>query len=890
MQHDPPALPPGDLPRSTCVSNPLGEPSVVSRTSSAGPRTSKGILRDTSSLTGASRKVSVRFNETRPQIETIQESPISRGHSAAQDLELGKDADKFHLASLSDLPVGESSSSSDDAEERMVQESDPNHKARRTARRCCSRFCCLTMKPKKKKDNKPSAKRKKALDRKGDYIYKTILVCDSRWRQFANDIRNLNKHRTRAATLKDVLVCKNLASPQEMKVIEAQTGQTWEDLPRIKNMLVWRRSALRAATIAMFGFVCVFTTRSMWNMEIAWVKITQDPMVLGYDNWVASELQKAGLSPGEQTTTAPPEGGASVVADVVQEQPAGGASADSQPEGPDISFTRYFLEAIQESHRVMTAYAKFIEACAGLIFSCGMICALYTIQRAMMSWTHSDSRKWVVASWLIWTGSPWIAALLPPRLFMTDSAAAMDEVFAHLRVDVNAQLTYLNSFKQAQDACYDADLRFVNTAQGMQTTAENVCKVTDKYLPPTIWVPGTTYYNLFTWRKVETQGVHTTCANAKSLAESGQVEEARAAIEEVCAEIRTKREFLVEVAEDGFTDFLLSRIKAVIQVAVTINLAIRDFCKQLPAALSIAPGFMQGALLMKMMVPQSGTPGLFIFLLPWMFAPLMWALYSLALQVIGDQFLFVGLSCGVLGPFAYVIIGGIYRLDIPMRDHMVERCVDDVQKVHSKLGLVGRVCLLIAVVRLLISIHYHTELPWLKWASFLPTNVQHSYWTEQEREIVGSLWTWEGFFTSRQVWSILGCVFTMIAARYYLSILASFDMMCNNLVEQHLQEQALRTMIEKEAKLKGKRRSIRPPQDPEKLAKELFERVEALCKLPTTIRASSKSTTEWVKAKVRGMTSNFRLQKEPKNGSRDDVQREMQREISTATAASMHLR
>ena len=62
-----------------------------------------------------------------------------------------------------------------------------------------------------------------------------------------------------------------------------------------------------------------------------------------------------------------------------------------------------------------------------------------------------------------------------------------------------------------------------------------------------------------------------------------------------------------------------------------------------PSAVSMAPGLIRGALKIKTLVPQSSLPGIFILMLPWLFCPLVWAVYNLVFQLVGDVVLLLGL-------------------------------------------------------------------------------------------------------------------------------------------------------------------------------------------------------------------------------------------------------
>ena len=67
----------------------------------------------------------------------------------------------------------------------------------------------------------------------------------------------------------------------------------------------------------------------------------------------------------------------------------------------------------------------------------------------------------------------------------------------------------------------------------------------------------------------------------------------------------------------------------------------------LPAALSIGPGLMIGSLRAKTMVPQAASAGMFVVLLPWLYAPVVWCIFNFGFQV-RHVFVFVLLSTNIL--------------------------------------------------------------------------------------------------------------------------------------------------------------------------------------------------------------------------------------------------
>ena len=73
---------------------------------------------------------------------------------------------------------------------------------------------------------------------------------------------------------------------------------------------------------------------------------------------------------------------------------------------------------------------------------------------------------------------------------------------------------------------------------------------------------------------------------------------------------------------------MMKRLQAPVELGIGLKHALMGFKIMIPAAVAIAPGLMKGALAVKMLVPQSSLPGVFVVLLPWLYCPIMWCLYS----------------------------------------------------------------------------------------------------------------------------------------------------------------------------------------------------------------------------------------------------------------------
>jgi hypothetical protein len=88
---------------------------------------------------------------------------------------------------------------------------------------------------------------------------------------------------------------------------------------------------------------------------------------------------------------------------------------------------------------------------------------------------------------------------------------------------------------------------------------------------------------------------------------------------------------------------MIDKTKIPVELFIGISHALNGFKIMVPAAIAIAPGLVKGALNVKMLVPQSSLPGVFIVVLPWLYCPIVWCLYNFAFQLIGNWMVLVGL-------------------------------------------------------------------------------------------------------------------------------------------------------------------------------------------------------------------------------------------------------
>ena len=130
-----------------------------------------------------------------------------------------------------------------------------------------------------------------------------------------------------------------------------------------------------------------------------------------------------------------------------------------------------------------------------------------------------------------------------------------------------------------------------------------------------------------------------------------------------------------------------------VEIYVGLLYGLRGFKIMLPAALSLGPGMVEGALNVKLIVPQSSLPGFIVTLLPWMYCPLMWCIYNFAAQALNSVWMLIGLVMLAYFPMAFVIVGNSKEISKPMTDEEAYKVTGQIKQASSMLMLLGLICI-----------------------------------------------------------------------------------------------------------------------------------------------------------------------------------------------------
>lgn len=102
---------------------------------------------------------------------------------------------------------------------------------------------------------------------------------------------------------------------------------------------------------------------------------------------------------------------------------------------------------------------------------------------------------------------------------------------------------------------------------------------------------------------------------------------------------------------------LIEQMRGYVELTIGLAHALMSFQIMVPAAISLAPGLIRGAMRAKTLVPQSSIPGMFILMLPWLYCPLVWCMYNIIFQLLGNLIMLMGLLLLAYGPMTYFVLG-----------------------------------------------------------------------------------------------------------------------------------------------------------------------------------------------------------------------------------------
>ena len=341
-----------------------------------------------------------------------------------------------------------------------------------------------------------------------------------------------------------------------------------------------------------------------------------------------------------------------------------------------------------------------------------------------------------------------------------------------------------------QVGCEDANLltdvcdcRCANTAFADQGNAKNS---TDRCLDGYIerYVPKFNYgpiiLPVYGDLKISTYSIHYRCGQGRGYLFEEKYVKALEATKKACEEYKKIQNS--ESSERDRIGELVSNALLVVKHAASLGSsrshAVSMAVLLLPSALSLGPGLTLGALKSKVLVPQASTSGMFVILIPWLYAPVLWCLFNFAFQYGGNAYILPGFLLLSFTPMIYFIVGSYYQAPRPMTGKLVVRLYKVTFRLATLCSIVGFFVSLGGV----IYAYYGNGTGALTWTR---NKIDHLY----DGKLENGEWEWRNLYT------ILPPIANFVH-KYCFTLLVAVDFIMYTCIQQRVYELYLEEGVE----------------------------------------------------------------------------------------------
>jgi len=129
-------------------------------------------------------------------------------------------------------------------------------------------------------------------------------------------------------------------------------------------------------------------------------------------------------------------------------------------------------------------------------------------------------------------------------------------------------------------------------------------------------------------------------------------------------------------------------LQLVMEIMYGAVLGIQNVPMLIPAVLSMVTGMLKASLAVKVLVPGSSLPGVFIIVLPLITTPIFWAVFNVIFQIVGGLDLLVGLMLLAFLPCLNTFVGTWKQVARPMNDAQIADYSITMNRISSILSLV----------------------------------------------------------------------------------------------------------------------------------------------------------------------------------------------------------
>jgi len=442
------------------------------------------------------------------------------------------------------------------------------------------------------------------------------------------------------------------------------------------------------------------------------------------------------------------------------------------------SFMEYSEAVILETRRRASIQAEAVQNFEDAIIALLSMAALLCTLLASRYWCNiARSQKLTLYAWGCMVVAPFIGSMVPARQFV--NFANSDDLMVAYTHSVYLQFQVDNRMNDLVDSCGDLREGGLGHVENGKQKFGKICGWVGKLPRGSIKFPRS-WRVWDDWINVPTEPAHESCEKGQDAIEKGDPEKALEQAKEACD---TLDDVMKEYEkEDGETPskviaWLVNYVRDAAESSVIFTLGLRNLGALLPAALSIAPGMLKGAVRLKLLVPQSGIPGMFVLILPLMFCPLQWCICSLISHLVGSWLLLIGLMVLVYAPMIWIFIGGKKNLDRPLTDDQASDAIMHVNRAMIAVYTTGAILVIAWGIQMAWWIH--------KTHQANQEAADDSFRAKKETELVEeALKSVKKYYSSNPFKTLVLDVLLVVCScleKYYLTSLAGFDWMVGRL-------------------------------------------------------------------------------------------------------------
>eukprot|EP00931_Biecheleriopsis_adriatica_P002866 TRINITY_DN10401_c0_g1_i1.p1 TRINITY_DN10401_c0_g1~~TRINITY_DN10401_c0_g1_i1.p1 ORF type:complete len:626 (-),score=106.82 TRINITY_DN10401_c0_g1_i1:22-1899(-) len=372
------------------------------------------------------------------------------------------------------------------------------------------------------------------------------------------------------------------------------------------NYFVWRRSALYVLTVAM----CVIAAAAglhIINMYTEPASNANAYFELDFEKWQDAQKQECG----------------------------------SECWDVQFTFTQYSKEYLRHKAEQyieeLNSYARIKQVVAAVF---KVLACLLTWRSACLwaSWKRS-------AKWLSWAWVCVFLVALVPTMIPIQAVTKLDSLSDDFAVYMESTALHFDLKDEAMEAVSD----FAELCQSLKSTKRTVTAMKRDFSKFCSMLPR---INVLV---VDTRGAKDGCTKTDKQISEDELKTHFDSMISTCEDVRHKTQGLFGRNADlyGFVQTSLTNAQASFAILLGMCNAAYNVKVIWPAALSVGPGLLAGAIRAKIIVPESCLPGVFMMILPWLYVPLSWAIFNIVVQLTGDWML---LGCTLLITFSPLLV------------------------------------------------------------------------------------------------------------------------------------------------------------------------------------------------------------------------------------------